>query len=67
MTEARSDNLPCTSQALNPGVPFSTRKPRILFVFAFGPDHGDIGDRTVGDPHFFAVQNVLVASSSPRA
>src|SRR5258708_14854521 len=30
VTEARSDHLPWTSQALKPGVPFSTRKPRIL-------------------------------------
>src|SRR4029077_2376940 len=30
VTEARSDHFPCTSQALNPGVPFSTRKPRTL-------------------------------------
>ena len=28
VTEARSDHLPCTSQALNPGVPFSIRNPR---------------------------------------
>src|SRR5690349_4331005 len=28
--DARSDHLPCTSQALKPGVPFSTRKPRIF-------------------------------------
>jgi hypothetical protein len=27
VTDARSDHLPCTSQALKPGVPFSTRKP----------------------------------------
>src|SRR5947208_8366733 len=30
VTEARSDHFPCTSQALNPGVPFSTRNPRTL-------------------------------------
>src|SRR3984957_4818537 len=30
VTEARSEYFPCTSQALNPGVPFSSRKPRIL-------------------------------------
>src|ERR1700758_3945944 len=30
VTEARSDHLPWTSQALKPGVPFSTRKPRIF-------------------------------------
>src|SRR6185437_2105946 len=28
--EARKDHFPCTSHALNPGEPFSTRKPRIL-------------------------------------
>src|SRR6267143_3884696 len=30
VTEARSDHFPCTSQALNPGAPFSTRNPRTL-------------------------------------
>src|SRR5260370_23002299 len=30
VTDARSDHLPWTSQALKPGVPFSTRKPRIF-------------------------------------
>src|SRR6267378_668522 len=30
VTEARSDHFPCTSQVLNPGVPFSTRNPRTL-------------------------------------
>src|SRR6202041_3528476 len=30
VTEARSEYFPCTSQALKPGVPFSTRKPRIF-------------------------------------
>src|SRR5215469_8182523 len=30
VTEARNDHLPWTSQALNPRVPFSTRKPRTL-------------------------------------
>src|ERR1700730_17926621 len=29
VTEARSAHLPCTSQILNPGLVFSTRKPRI--------------------------------------
>ncbi len=28
VTEARSENLPCWSRAVKPGVPFSTRKPR---------------------------------------
>src|ERR1700740_456513 len=31
VTEARRDHLPCTPQALNPRVPFATRKPRILW------------------------------------
>src|SRR5258708_36260724 len=30
VTDARSDHFPWTSHALNPGVPFSTRKPRIF-------------------------------------
>src|SRR5258708_29611043 len=30
VTDARSDHLPWTSEALKPGVPFSTRKPRIF-------------------------------------
>src|SRR6266849_6493774 len=30
VTDARSDNFPWTSHALNPFAPFSTRKPRIL-------------------------------------
>src|SRR5207244_6505314 len=30
VTEARRDHSPWTSQALNPGVPFSTRNPRTL-------------------------------------
>jgi hypothetical protein len=30
-------------------------------VFRFGPDDGDVGERAAGDPHFFAVQNVLMA------
>src|SRR6267143_358577 len=30
VTEARNDHFPCTSHALNPGVPFSTRNPRTL-------------------------------------
>ena len=29
VVEARSENLPCWSAAVNPGVPFSTRKPRM--------------------------------------
>jgi hypothetical protein len=29
VTEARSENLPCWSVEVKPGVPFSTRKPRI--------------------------------------
>src|SRR5580700_9968109 len=29
VTEARSEYFPCTSQALYPGMPFSTRNPRI--------------------------------------
>ncbi len=33
----------------------------VVFVFHFGPDHGDIGDRAGGDPHFFAVQDVVRA------
>src|SRR5271168_1640967 len=28
--DARSDHFPCTSHALNPGVPFSTKNPRIF-------------------------------------
>src|SRR4029077_21176416 len=35
VTEARSDHFPCTSQALNPGVPFSTRNPRTLSSSVF--------------------------------
>src|SRR6185369_4570680 len=30
VTEARSDHLPWMSDVANPGVPFSTRNPRIL-------------------------------------
>ncbi len=33
----------------------------IVFVFDFGPDHGDVGDVAGGDPHFFAVEDVFVA------
>src|SRR3954447_3232512 len=29
VVEARRENLPCWSEEVNPGVPFSTRKPRI--------------------------------------
>ena len=33
----------------------------IVFVFNLGPDDGDVGDVAGGDPHLFAVENVLVA------
>jgi hypothetical protein len=32
-----------------------------LFVFAFRPHDGNIGDGAAGDPHFFAVEHVLAA------
>ena len=32
-----------------------------FFVFAFCPDNGDIGDGTAGNPHFLAVEDVLVS------
>ena len=47
-----------------PGRSVSTRKPRTIvfvFIFDFGPDDGHIGDVAGGDPHFFAVEDVLIA------
>ena len=32
-----------------------------LIVLAFRPDYGDIGERAAGDPHFFAVEDVLIS------
>lgn len=34
----------------------------IVFVFELGPDDGDVGDAAVGDPHFFAVEDVAAGS-----
>ena len=33
----------------------------IVFIFDFGPDHGDVGDVAGGNPHLFAVEDVFVA------
>ena len=33
----------------------------VVFVFHLGPYHGNVGDRTGGDPHLLAVQHVLIA------
>src|SRR5208337_3462278 len=54
--------------------PFSVNVPRLetrsslfhqesanFFVFAFGPNHGNIGEGAIGDPHFFAVENVTAS------
>src|SRR5262249_21201563 len=30
-------------------------------IFALGPHDGDVGDGAAGDPHFFAVEDVLVS------
>ena len=46
VTEARSDHFPWMSSALNPGRSVSTRNPLtlIVFIFDFGPNHGDVRD-----------------------
>ena len=33
----------------------------VVFIFDLGPDDGDVGDVAGGDPHFFAIENVLFA------
>ena len=38
----------------------------IVFVFDLGPDDGDVGDGAGGDPHLFAVEDVLVARPCGR-
>src|SRR5208283_3083523 len=43
------------------GRPFFNQEAADFFVFGFGPDDSDIGERTAGDPHFFAVEDVLIA------
>ena len=63
--EARRLHLPWTSWAEKPGRSVSTRKPRTRAVFSvfatFGPDDGHVGDGAGGDPHLFAVEDVLIA------
>ena len=61
--EARSDHLPWTSNAREAGaVGLDQEAPHaVVFIFDLGPDHGDVGDVAGGDPHLFAVENVLVA------
>ena len=40
----------------------------VVFIFYFGPDDSDVGDRARGDPHLLAVQHVLFPdSASARA
>ena len=45
VTDARSDSLWWISGVANPGVPVSTRKPRIVAVLGARPDDRDVGDR----------------------
>jgi len=40
---------------------FLNEKAAHFFVLAFGPDDGNVGEGAVGDPHFFAVEDVLAA------
>src|SRR5579859_6141223 len=46
---------------LETGRTFFDKEAANFFVFAFGPDDGDVRDGAAGDPHFFAVKDVLVA------
>ncbi len=34
-----------------------------VIAVGFGPDDGDVGDGAGGDPHFFAVEDVLIAAA----
>ena len=46
---------------------FFNEKAADFIVFALRPDQRDIGDRAVGDPHFFAVEHVTRCPASRRA
>ena len=60
VTEARSDSLRLISGAENPGVSVGTTKPRTRPSLVGCPDHRDVGDRPVGDPHLGAVEHPVV-------
>ena len=69
MTEARRDHLPWTSCAEKPGRSVSTKKPRILGSLVASADGSSTSAQMTatsgrcagGDPHLFAVEDVVVA------
>src|SRR5580704_16981904 len=45
---------------LESGRVFFDEEAANFFVFTLRPNDGDVGDGAAGDPHFFAVEDVLV-------
>src|SRR5262249_39749075 len=43
------------------GSAFFDEEAADFIVVALGPNHGDVGKRAAGDPHLFAVEDVLVS------
>ncbi len=67
VTEARSDSFLWMSWVVNPLVSLGTTNPADAFVGA-RPDHRDVRDRAVGDPHLLAVQDpVRAVTAGARA
>ncbi len=60
VTEARIDSLPWISEALKPGVPFSTRKPRMPSS-ARAHTIATSATDAVGDPGLLAVEDPVIA------
>ena len=51
------------SEDLNPRRAFLDQEAADAVVFVLGPDDGDIGDRTIGDPHLFAIEDVVAGAA----
>ena len=61
MTDARKRMLAVNVPCLESRRVFFDEEAADFIIFTFCPDDGDIGDRAVCDPHFFAVEDVAVA------
>src|SRR6266542_3588647 len=61
--DARSESLCLMSWTVNPRVPLGTRRPWVLRA---RPHDGNVGDRTVGNPHLLPLEDP-VAPLAPRS